>query len=186
MEPDLLGGFRNLRPTAQVLAGLSVVLAVWIVIVLLGWAVGRLDCWSCTEAKDRAKASSDARTALLQLLLGVGGAGTLYFTWRNYTRTVEDSKRAAADSRETQKLARESRTSENFIKAVEQLGNQAAHVRVGGIYGLGRLLRTASVDDDYWPLMDVLTAFVRENASRSYSAGRGFGLADISQGFELG
>jgi hypothetical protein len=54
----------------------------------------------CT-ATDLLKAISDARTALLQVVIGVAGAGALFFTWRNYL------------------LGRETQTSENFIKAVE-------------------------------------------------------------------
>ena len=94
---------------------------------------------------------------MLHLLAGLGGAGALYFTWRNFNRTVQDS---AA----TQELARESRTSENFIKAVEQLGSGFVPVRVGGIYGLGRLLNIASIEGDYWPIMDILTAFIRQSS----------------------
>jgi hypothetical protein len=75
----------------------------------------------------------------------VAGAAALYFTWQTYL------------------LGRESRASDNFIKAIDQLGNQAVHARAGGVVGLGRLLRTATVDGDYWPLMDVLTAFVRQS-----------------------
>jgi hypothetical protein len=109
--------------------------------------VGRLECPSPNcEAKEIAKAISDARTALLQIIIGVAGAAALYFTWQNYV------------------LSREGRASDNFIKAVDQLGNKAVHARVGGVVGLGRLLRTATVEGDYWPLMDILTAFVRQSA----------------------
>jgi hypothetical protein len=118
--------------------------------LLLGGAVfmsshylGIWDCPGCTSP-ELAKAISDARTALLQSIVGIAGAGALYFTWQNY------------------RLGLEGRKSDNFIKAVDQLGHSTVSTRVGGIYGLGRLLRTADVEGDYWPLMDVLTAFLRE------------------------
>jgi Pentapeptide repeats (8 copies) len=120
--------------------GLALVIAVFLLAELIGW----FECRGCDQ-KDIAKAISDVRTSLLQVVVGVAGAAALYFTWQTYL------------------LGREGRASDNFIKAIDQLGNQAIHARVGGIVGLGRLLRTATVDGDYWPLMDVLTAFVRQS-----------------------
>src|SRR5207248_42652 len=98
------------------------------------------------DAKDMAKAINDVRGSLLQMLVGIAGLLAIYFTWRNYNR------------------GREGRVSENFIKAVDQIGSEVVHVRVGGIFGLGRLLRTATVSGDYWPLMETLSAFVRQSA----------------------
>src|SRR3954447_24461518 len=97
----------------------------------------------CT-ATERAKAAADSRAALIQLLVAFAGAGTIYFTWRNYVRSSREAEANLA-------LAREGRTSDNFIKAVEQLGNSSPAVRVGGVFGLGRLLRTATPEGDYWP-----------------------------------
>jgi hypothetical protein len=148
MSRDL---FRMLAPTAGsrqyvsiVLAGVSIIL-LGCFVFFLAQQIGRLDCKDC-KPNEVAKAISDARTALLQLIVGIAGAGALYFTWQTYL------------------LGREGRTSDNFIKAVDQLGNSAVHARVGGVVGLGRLLRTATEEGDYWPLMDILTAFVRESA----------------------
>src|SRR4051794_23781811 len=100
--------------------GLSVIVTVVVlglVVVFGGAAIAHFDCINstCSNA-ERLKATSDARTLLTQIVAGAGGAGALYFTWVNYIRTVRDSN-------VTQLLARESRTSENFSKAVEQLGH---------------------------------------------------------------
>ena len=114
--------------------------------------LAKRSCKSCPSS-DLAKTENDIRTSFAQLLIGFGGAVTIYFTWRNY--------------RETQALGRENRTSENFIKAVEQIGSQSPVVRAGGVFGLGRLLRTAEPDGDYWPIMDVLTAMVRGSVTKS-------------------
>ncbi|WP_164936142.1 pentapeptide repeat-containing protein [Bradyrhizobium nanningense] len=123
--------------------GAGLIVLTFLVFVLAEW-VGRHECPGC-EPNETAKAISDARTALLQIIVGVAGVAALYFTWQTYL------------------LGREGRASDNFIKAIDQLGNQAVHARVGGIVGLGRLLRTASAEGDYWPLMDVLTALVRQS-----------------------
>jgi hypothetical protein len=54
------------------------------------------------------------------------------------------------------------RITESFTKAVEQLGSDKLQVRLGGIYTLERISRESELD--YWPIMETLTAFVRERA----------------------
>ncbi len=51
---------------------------------------------------------------------------------------------------------------ESFSKAVEQLGSDKLQVRLGGIYTLERISRESKLD--YWPIMEILAAFVRERA----------------------
>jgi hypothetical protein len=55
---------------------------------------------------------------------------------------------------------RQRRIVETFSKAVEQLGSDKLEVRVGAIFALERLSKESR--DDYWTIMEVLTAFVRE------------------------
>src|SRR4030088_578967 len=85
-------------------------------------------------------------------------------------------------------ISRELRTHERFARAVEQLasdrsdGSPRTEARLGGIYALERLL--ADSDREYWPVMEVLTADVRENAplttaERSTAAGPSRPAADI-------
>ena len=57
---------------------------------------------------------------------------------------------------------RQRRITESFGKAVEQLAHASAEVRVGGIFTLERISRESP--GDYWTAMEVLTAFVREQA----------------------
>jgi Pentapeptide repeats (8 copies) len=51
---------------------------------------------------------------------------------------------------------------ENFSKAIEQLGNDKIEVRLGGIYTLEQISRES--DPEYWSVMEIITAFVREHA----------------------
>jgi uncharacterized protein YjbI with pentapeptide repeats len=66
-------------------------------------------------------------------------------------------------------ISRELRTHERFGRAVEQLGSERAdgsprtEARLGGIYALERLLGDS--EREYWPVMEVLTSYVRENAA---------------------
>jgi hypothetical protein len=55
---------------------------------------------------------------------------------------------------------RQRRIVETFSKAVEQLGSDKLEVRVGAIFALERISKESP--DDYWTIMEVLTAFVRE------------------------
>jgi uncharacterized protein YjbI with pentapeptide repeats len=60
---------------------------------------------------------------------------------------------------------RQRRITESFSKAVEQLGSDKLEVRLGGIYSLERISKESP--DDYWTVMENLTAFVRERSRRN-------------------
>jgi hypothetical protein len=55
---------------------------------------------------------------------------------------------------------RQRRIVETFSKAVEQLGSEKLEVRVGAIFTLERISKESA--DDYWTIMEVLAAFVRD------------------------
>jgi uncharacterized protein YjbI with pentapeptide repeats len=57
------------------------------------------------------------------------------------------------------------RITESFSKAIEQLGSDKLEVRLGGIYALERISKES--DDDYWTVIENLTAFVRERTGRA-------------------
>lgn len=100
------------------------------------------------SAAERLKAENDVRATLLQALAGAALLSGLYFTARTY------------------QLNRHGQITDRFSKAIEQLGDDRLDVRLGGIYALERIARDSRID--HWPVMEVLTAFVRERApSRS-------------------
>lgn len=57
----------------------------------------------------------------------------------------------------------EAQLADRLTQAVDQLRDRNLGVRLGGIYALERLARTS--ENDYWPILEILTAFVRERAS---------------------
>ena len=59
-------------------------------------------------------------------------------------------------------VAQEGQITERFTRAIEQLGSDRMEIRLGGIYALERIANDS--DKDYWPIMETLTAYVRENA----------------------
>jgi hypothetical protein len=81
----------------------------------------------------------------------------LYFTWR----------RIAATERNVE-IAKEAQTTERFTRAIDQLGashqdgREKVEIRLGGIYALERIARDS--EKDHGPIMEILTAYVRENA----------------------
>jgi hypothetical protein len=59
-------------------------------------------------------------------------------------------------------VAQEGQITERFTRAIEQLGSDKMEIRLGGIYALERIANDS--DKDYWPIMETLTAYVRERA----------------------
>jgi hypothetical protein len=96
-------------------------------------------------AAERARAESDLRGHLLQALGGLVLVAGAYFTGRTFA------------------LNREGQITERFTRAVEQLANdEKLDIRLGGIYALERIARDS--ETHYEPVMQVLTAFLREHA----------------------
>src|SRR5262249_42040703 len=65
-------------------------------------------------------------------------------------------------ARENLRVAEEGKLTERFSKAVELLGSDKLDIRLGGIYALERIARDSL--KDHWTVMEVLTAFVREQS----------------------
>jgi uncharacterized protein YjbI with pentapeptide repeats len=107
-----------------------------------------------TKATDRAKAESDLRGHLLQALAGLVLAVGAFYTGRTFAQNRKEQDRTYA-------LAREGQITERFTRAVEQLGDEKLDIRLGGIYALERIGRDS--ETHYEPVMEVLTAFLREN-----------------------
>ena len=96
-----------------------------------------------TDAKDRAQAESDLRGHLLQALAGLVLAVGAFYTGRTFA------------------LNREGQITERFTRAVEQLAHEKLDIQLGGIYALERIAQDSKTH--YEPVMEVLTAFLREN-----------------------
>lgn len=75
---------------------------------------------------------------------------------------LKQSETAAKRHEEQTAADRERRITESFAKAIEQLGDDKLEVRLGGIYTLERIARES--EREYWPIMETLTAYVRERA----------------------
>ena len=96
--------------------------------------------------------------AIIPLGAGIGGA---IIGWAALTQAATARRRHEAQTGAD--LQR--RITENFTKAVEQLGSDKLEVRLGGIYSLERISKESP--EDYWTVMENLTAFVRERSRRN-------------------
>src|SRR5215475_12933638 len=100
-------------------------------------------------AADRLKTENDIRTTLLHGVAGLVLLAAVLLVWRQ------------------SQLSRQSQNTERFTRAIDQLDyTKAVEVRLGGIYALERIARD-SPETDHWPIMEVLTAYVREHAQWS-------------------
>jgi hypothetical protein len=98
------------------------------------------------------RAIDEYRKTFAQILAGMGGIYGLYLLTRR-TRANEEGQ-----------------ITERFTRAIEQLGartkdeEKLLEVRFGGIYALERIAKDSR--RDHWPIMEILCAYVRQNARR--------------------
>ena len=134
------------------LVGLGVGLAGLGVVALILW----LPSWQAEHVRGRldqpadeyrlATLADEHRRTLDQILGGFGLFVGLYLGWRRV------------------RAAEEGQITEQFTRAIDQLGDNNLAIRLGGIYALERIARDS--EKAHGPIMEVLTAYVREKAPR--------------------
>ncbi len=85
------------------------------------------------------------RATMAQIIGGGAVLLTLYHAWENI-KTTKDGQ-----------------ITDRYTRAIEQLGSDKSTIRVGGIYALERISDESKVY--HWPIMEVLTEYIRENSS---------------------
>ena len=115
-----------------------------------------------TEPEKIIALKNELRKTLAQIMGGLLILVSLFGTWK----TIEISKETADDnlrvSHENLRVSQEGQITERFTRAVEHLGNAKLEIRLGGIYALERISKDSP--KDYWQVMEILTAYVRENS----------------------
>jgi uncharacterized protein YjbI with pentapeptide repeats len=117
--------------------------------------------------QERPALVNEYRRTWAQIIGGFGLLLGLYFTWRR----IEISQQELEATRDQQ-------VTERFTRAIDQLGatdeanNKKLEIRLGGIYALERIAGDSlAMDDspgrDYSTVMEVLTAYVRENTTQA-------------------
>jgi hypothetical protein len=114
--------------------------------VLVWWLVPPLLYRHTGAGRDaRLKAITDTRTALFAGLLGVGALLTFWLNSRVYRLTAR-----------TFQLTEQGQITDRYTKAIEQLGDDALTIRLGGIYALERIARDSR--RDHPTVVEVLSA----------------------------
>ncbi|MBW4582399.1 MAG: pentapeptide repeat-containing protein [Tildeniella nuda ZEHNDER 1965/U140] len=149
--------------------------AVYGSLTTIGLAIGTLAWnWSDlqTNPSEQSKRKFDASLSVVSTGATLAAGIVLFLNFRVANRNAEiaqkkldeDIKKAERD----EKLAQSRLTMERFNKAVEMLGkNDSIHLRLGGIYALESIAADSNKDapdENYRQVLEVLTAFVRENA----------------------
>lgn len=101
-----------------------------------------------------------ARGTIGQMLGGVAVITGLLFAWQQLGNTTE-----------TLQASQEGQLTERFTRAVDQISSDDLTVRLGGIYALEQIARDSA--RNYPTVMEVLTAFVRQNAPLPASGSAG-------------
>jgi len=127
------------------------------VVILLEWVKPS----NPTEKKDFIQAVG----VLLAALAGLGG---LYLTRQN---TDKQLRQARESQEQAQRLTEQGQITERFTRAIDQLGatdekGKKLETRLGGIYALERIDKESPDRAYHETVMEVLTAYVRENSRR--------------------
>jgi Pentapeptide repeats (8 copies) len=145
---DRLRRFKPSRKRMMIIAAVLVILAI-VLIGIIAWSSiveGLRSLWHAyTVRREHITPLVPLISNLLTVLVAVVAAWIALA--RHFAQTRADTQR---------------RITENFSTAVAQLGDDKLEIRLGGIYALERISRES--DQDYWPIMEILTAFVREHA----------------------
>jgi hypothetical protein len=146
-----------------------------ILFVVVAWFM--LD-WYIDPDPENSKAKRELVQALALLTAGVAGAFGIYFTWRGQRITREGLERAQKDTAQQLHLTQQGQITERFTRAIEQLGatndrgENKLEIRLGGIYALERIAWD-SPERDYSTVIEVLTAYVRENTTQALGSSEG-------------
>jgi uncharacterized protein YjbI with pentapeptide repeats len=94
---------------------------------------------------ERANLENQYRVTIIQTVCGFLVIAWLFFTYERIM-TLKNSQ-----------------VTEQFTNAIELLEKDQLELRLGGIYALERIANES--ESDYWPIMEILTAYIRNNSS---------------------
>jgi uncharacterized protein YjbI with pentapeptide repeats len=145
--------------------GVGVTISILIIILAPIWKARKIDYLKVT---DRWQAENEFRKTLIHIFGGFVIIIGVFFSWRQFDKSLEElnlSRYETEKSREEFQLAQENvkkgQISTRFSKAIDQLGGEGAVSKIGGIYTLEQVVKESP--DYLEPVLDVLSAFVRQN-----------------------
>ncbi|HEV2913258.1 MAG TPA: pentapeptide repeat-containing protein [Pyrinomonadaceae bacterium] len=159
------------KERSEIITFLIVVLGILSVLVITLWNI---------LLKHLKPASFEEKKDFILLIAQILGGTTLLIslvaTWQSIKHTNEELKINQKKIEEGQRISEENlklsiktledtqkrQIAERYARAVEQLGSREVKIRIGAIYGLGQIAMDS--EDFYWPIIRVLTAYIKENA----------------------
>ncbi|WP_375500350.1 pentapeptide repeat-containing protein [uncultured Nostoc sp.] len=121
--------------------------------------------WDISPLDERLKNETEALKTTATIFGVIAVFINAYYAakrWEAMDKSAEAANKTAKAALQNAQAAQDKQITERFAKAIEQLGNEKIEVRLGAIYTLERIAKDSK--DDHWTIMEVLTAFVRENA----------------------
>jgi uncharacterized protein YjbI with pentapeptide repeats len=149
-----LPGFGPVSDANLAWASLLVTISIWAVYLLWKVPQWQADAWARTGSsnpRELFEIENQSRGTLGQILSGVAVLTGLIFAWQQLGQTSDNLR-----------VSTEGQITDRFTSAVDQLGSDALTVRLGGVYALERIARDSP--RDYGPVMEVLTAFARQES----------------------
>src|SRR5215203_377051 len=164
------------RRLADVLVAFAIALLVMLAVSFVSgliWYVNPIfsanDRLSAADRKDLVQGFASVAQAAAVGLAGAVGLVGLFFTWRSLRQARESQAQTQIDTQRTLELTEQGQITERFTRAIDQLGatNETTgkprlEIRLGGVYALERIAWD-SPERDYSTVVEVLTAYVREN-----------------------
>jgi len=145
-------------------------------LALLLWAVVAVPP-RLIDPNDQHLADENAlRTALLGILAGAAVVAGAIVGALNLRETSRQNRETSRQNRAVLELQRRGQITERFTRAIDQLGqagDDKLDIRLGGIYALEQIARDSkppgepdsiSSGDLHWPIMEILTSYVRTHA----------------------
>jgi uncharacterized protein YjbI with pentapeptide repeats len=162
-----LPGIGLVEDTNLAWAATLVTISIWAVYLLWRVPQWQANAWARNAdatPRELFEIENASRGTLGQILSGVAVLTGLIFAWQQLGQTSDNLR-----------VSEEGQITDRFSRAVDQLGSDQFTIRLGGIYALERIARDSP--RDYGPVMEVLTAFARqespvgENAAATPAAG---------------
>ena len=136
------------------LIGLAVLVVVVLFVLLVLWLFGQITF-------------VEQEVTIVQIITAILVLVGMYWTSRRVVaaeRTVRVGQANVRVGQANARVAEEGHITDRFTKAIAQLGDKEMAIRLGGIYALERIAKDS--EKDHGPIMEVLTAYVRDNAPK--------------------
>ncbi len=149
-----LPGIGLVENTNLAWAATLVTISIWAVYLLWRVPQWQANAWARhadASPRELFEIENESRGTLGQILSGVAVLTGLIFAWQQLGQTSDNLR-----------VSEEGQITDRFSRAVDQLGSDQFTIRLGGIYALERIARDSP--RDYGPVMEVLTAFARQES----------------------